>query len=69
MSVTLTTIGSQTVEFDAQPAALPEAIGGMTLWVRYAVGTPVEERTAYTFTAAEAKQLVADVGGVMGAER
>ena len=31
--------------------------------------TPVEERTAYTFTAAEAKQLVADVAGVMGAER
>lgn len=50
---------------DAQPAALEEAAGAMSLWVRYAVGTPLEERTAYTFTADEPKRLVADISRVL----
>ncbi|HYB27538.1 MAG TPA: hypothetical protein VEF89_13035 [Solirubrobacteraceae bacterium] len=62
----LTTIGSQTVELDAQPTARPEAAGAMSLCVRCAVETPLEgERTAYTFTADEAQRLVADISRVL----
>jgi hypothetical protein len=64
----LTTIGSTRVDIEATPAAFPEAEGGVTLWVRHARGTPLEEATAYALTAAEAKQLVCAVADVITPE-
>jgi hypothetical protein len=61
VTIELTTIGSGCVELEVTPAALPEAQGGATLWVRHWRGTPLEDATAYTLTEAEAKQLVCDV--------
>jgi hypothetical protein len=55
--VTLTTIGSRGVEIEISPSALAEASGGITLWFRYMVGTPIERRSAYTLTAEEAERL------------
>lgn len=64
-TIALTVIGSACVELEVTPAALSEAAGGCTLWVTSWRGTPLEERTAYTLTEVEAKQLVAAVAGVI----
>ena len=64
-TIALTTIGSACVEVEVTPAALPDADGGATIWITCWRGTPLEERTAYTFTAVEAKHLVAAVADVV----
>ena len=60
-TIRLSVIGSQCVELEVTEAALPEADGGVTIWITHWKGTPLEERIAYTLTADEAKQLVAAV--------
>ena len=60
-TIALTTIGSDCVEIEVAPSALPEAPGGVTLWVRHWPGTPLAEQTAYTLTGGEAKDLAAAV--------
>ena len=67
-TIALTTIGSAAVEIGVTPAALPEAEGGVTLWVTHWRGTPLEDRTAYTLTEVEAKQLVAAIADVVTPE-
>jgi len=59
--ITLTTIGSRGVDVEATPSALPEAADGVTLWFRYKTGTPLESHSAYTFTADEARWLLAQI--------
>jgi hypothetical protein len=66
-SITLTTIGSRGVELDVSPAALEEARGGVTLWSRFMVSTPLEQRRAYTLTAAEARSLAAAIEAAIAA--
>jgi hypothetical protein len=66
--IQLTILGSSSVEIDVTPAAIPEARGGVTLWVRCWKGTPLEETTAYTLTQTEAKELVAAIADVVTPE-
>jgi len=61
MTMTFTTIGSTKVEIEVSPAALPEACSGCTLRVTHWRGTPLEERTAYTFDPGRGKELATDI--------
>lgn len=67
-AIRLSTIGSACVEIDVTEAALPEADGGVTIWITCWKGTPLEERTAYTLTVDEAKQLICAVAQVITPE-
>jgi hypothetical protein len=60
-TIRLTTIGSRSVELQVTQAALPEADGGVTLWVRRWAGTALEEQTVYVLTGDEADELVAAI--------
>ena len=64
-TIRLSVIGSQCVELEVTPAALPEAEGGVTIWITGWKGTVLEEKVAYTLTADEAKQLVVAVADVI----
>jgi hypothetical protein len=61
----LTTIGNAHVQIDVEPAALPEAAGGVTIWIRSWGGTVLAKQTAYTLTAGEARELVAAIADVI----
>jgi hypothetical protein len=60
-TISLTTIGSASVHIQVTPAALPEAEGGVTIWIHHWPGTRLSEKVAYTLTVGEAKELVAEL--------
>lgn len=52
-------------ELEVTAAALPEAVGGVTLWFRWDVG----DKTAVTFTEDEAKRLIVAVAVTLNSEQ
>lgn len=63
--VKLTTIGSDSVVMCVEQSALEEAEGGITLWVEQWLGTPLEQKTAYTLTSEEAREVASDIERVL----